>query len=276
MRRPIPLIAAAATIALILAFLSDDLVQGAPVRLPPTGAAMDYQLGGAYRLPTGVRIVVRDWHDAKPATRKRSYSICYVNAFQTQPDDDGSRRDERSRWPAELVLELEDPDWPGEAPIDLSTPDKRAAAVTHVAPMLRTCARKGFDAVDLDNLDAFTRYEGALPYGRWAALDYAARLTRVAHRHGLAVAQKNTAELTREQARTRVDFDFAIAEGCARYRECGRYRKSYGKRVLIVEYRWSDLRRACRWQRDVSVVLRDRDLRTPREPGYRYARCRTR
>ena len=33
------------------------------------------------------------------------YSICYVNAFQSQDDEDGvDRPDERSNWPAELLL----------------------------------------------------------------------------------------------------------------------------------------------------------------------------
>ena len=87
--------------------------------------------------------------------------------------------------------------------------------------MIRTCARKGFDAVELDNLDSWTRFddtprEGDVPFGKGAAIAYAARLIRRAHRRGLAAAQKNTTQIRR-----RIGFDFAIAEECGVYDECG-------------------------------------------------------
>ena len=66
----------------------------------------------------------RDWFAGEPLDAADTYSICYVNAFQTQPDEDGvDRPDERSNWPAELVLvELgDDPNWEGEYLVDLST-----------------------------------------------------------------------------------------------------------------------------------------------------------
>src|SRR5262245_46420773 len=54
----------------------------AAVALPPAHAKFDYQIGGAYAPPSGVRVVSRD-HDAQPASGL--YNICYVNAFQAQP-----------------------------------------------------------------------------------------------------------------------------------------------------------------------------------------------
>ena len=57
---------------------------------------------------------------------------------------------------------------------------------------------------------------------------------------------------------TAVGFDFAIAEECARWRECGQYVDHYGRHVLAVEYRARDFRRACRrWDDRISVVRRD-------------------
>ena len=50
--------------------------------------------------------------------------------------------------------------------------------------------------------------------------------------HGLAAAQKNWAEWDG----TAVGFDFAIAEQCAQYHECGSYVAHYGRHVLAVEY----------------------------------------
>ena len=88
--------------------------------------------------------------------------------------------------------------------------------------MIRTCARKGFDAVEFDNLDSWTRFddtprEGDVPFGKGAAIAYATRLTRRAHGAGWRSAQKNTTQLTRRQARGRIGFDFAIAEECGVY-----------------------------------------------------------
>ena len=64
-------------------------------------------------------------------------------------------------------------------------------------------------------------------------------MVRVAHRHGLAAAQKNTVELNGR----RLGFDFAIAEECGRWHECRGYKRMYGQHVLAIEYRRRDLRR---------------------------------
>jgi glycosyl hydrolase family 114 len=224
------------------------------VALPPVGAGFDYQIGGGYTLPPGVSVVSRDWRD-KPAG---DYAVCYVNAFQSQPGEG---------WPRSLVLRrFEDPDWPGEFAIDISTGAKRARAVRHVEKRLRRCAAKGFKGVEYDNLDSWTRYPRA-PFHRSDTVAYARRLVRAAHRHGLAAAQKNTVELNGP----RLGFDFAIAEECGRWRECGRYRKMYGQHVLAIEYRRRDMRRTCRVFD--SVVLRDVDVVPAGAPGYVFGRC---
>jgi hypothetical protein len=227
------------------------------VALPPVGAGFDYQLGGAYALPAGVSVVARDRHDP-PAG---DYAICYVNAFQTQPG-------ERRRWPRGLVLTRlgDDPGWPGEYAVDISTASKRARAARFVGRWVRRCAADGFDAVELDNLDSWTRFRGA-PFGRADAVAYARRLVRRAHRSGLAVAQKNTPQLDGRRA----GFDFAVAEECGRYRECGRYHRLYGDHVLAIEYRRRDMARTCR--AFGSVVLRDVNLVAPSSPGYRFGSC---
>ena len=237
------------------------LMAAASFAPPPADARFDYQIGEAYRPPAGVRVVSRDWSARPP---RRGYAICYVNAFQSQPG---------IPWPAELVLHREDPGWPGEFLVDISTGARRRAAAAVVQPMIEACARKGFDAVEYDNLDSWTRVPH-LPFGKRDALAYAARITRNAHALGLAVAQKNTAELTRRQARRRVRFDFAIAEECGRYRECDAYRRVYGDRVIAIEYRRRDFRAACRAAvRRISVVLRDRNVTAPGSRTYRYDEC---
>jgi len=247
---------------------------------PPVNAGFDYQIGGDYALPAGVDVVSRDWFiGAAPAG---AYAICYVNAFQTQDDEGGvARRDERSAWPDDLVLSRlgDDPNWGGEYLVDISTARKRKQAANWIQPMIRTCKRKGFEAVEYDNLDSWTRFddtprEGDVPFGKRDAIAFAAILAKRAHRLGLAVGQKNTVELTRRQARRRIRFDFAIAEECGRYGECGGYRRLYGDRVIAIEYRREDFDKTCQSVgAHVSVVLRDRNVTRPGSDSYTYDRC---
>ena len=137
---------------------ADDTVGGAAsLALPSAGAVPDYQLGGAYPPADGVGIVGRD-RGAEPADDV--YSICYVNAFQTQPG-------ELDSWPEDLLLHADgtpvfDPDWPDEALADTSTDDKRGRIAAIVTPWITGCAADGFDAVEFDNLDSYTRSGGAL------------------------------------------------------------------------------------------------------------------
>ena len=248
---------------------------------PPVDERFDYQIGGDYRPRRGVTVVSRDWFAGRDARGGR-YTICYINAFQTQDDERGVERpDERSNWPRRLVLhELgDDPNWGGEFLIDISSAAKRAAAVRHVRPMVDRCAAKGFEAVEYDNLDSWTRFDGTpladeVPFGRPAAIAYARLLTDYAHRRGLAVAQKNTLELGRNAALNRIRFDFAIAEQCGRHHECRAYTRMYGNRVIAIEYGRRGFRAACcSVGHRVSVVLRDVAVSTPGSATYRYRSC---
>ena len=246
---------------------------------PPPNAQFDYQIGGDYPLPPGVQVVSRDWFIGSPDPA--AYSICYVNAFQTQDDERGvDRPDERSNWPKRLVLSRlgDDPNWGGEYLVDISSAAKRARAADWLQQMIRGCADKGFDAVEYDNLDSWTRFDGTpvadrVPFGKAQAIRYAHLLTRRAHALGLAVAQKNTLQLSRRQSRA-IGFDFAIAEECGRYRECPDWRARFGNHVIDIEYRRSDFKRACRSiGKQVSVVLRDLNVTQPGSRTYRYAAC---
>ncbi len=253
---------------------------GIAVAPPPANAGFDYQIGGDYPLPEGVSVVSRDWFSGDPADEP-AYSICYVNAFQTQADERGvDRPDERSNWPRQLVLDElgDDPNWGGEYLVDVSSARKRRRAARWVEQMIDGCDRKGFAAVEYDNLDSWTRFDGTpladeVPFEKRQALAYARRLARRAHALGLAVGQKNTADVTPGQSRE-VGFDFAIAEECARYDECDRYRRIYGNGVIEIEYRRKDFRKACDTDGDqISVVLRDRQVSTPGSRRYRYDAC---
>lgn len=243
------------------------------VRLPPIDAKADYQLGGAYPPPPGVRIVSRDRTAAPPMAR---YAVCYVNGFQTQP---GSLPWWRAHHPRLLLRDrsdavVRDRGWPDEVLLDTSTRARRHTLANIVGGWMRQCARNGFAAVEPDNLDSYTRSHRLLERSDNLA---AARLFSVqAHDAGLAVAQKNLADLTRRQ-RLSIGFDFAVAEECGVYAECGGYRAAYGRRVIEIEYSDNGRRyfaRACRHHGGAwSIVYRDRDLVTPSNPRYVYAAC---
>jgi hypothetical protein len=189
------------------------------VRTPPAGARFDYQLGGPAQYSPAPAIVVRDSTD-KPWPGR--YNVCYVNAFQTQPGDPALRASELKV----AGQTVEDPDWPGEFVLD--TRGHRAQLVAAFAPVLASCARRGYRGVELDNLDSYSRSKGGLiPADN---LGYARALIAIAHRLGLAVAQKNAVELV-----GKAPFDFAITESCLLYQECGPFAARY-RVVLDVEY----------------------------------------
>lgn len=247
---------------------------------PPVNAGFDYQIGGDYPLPDGVSVVSRDWFSGRPAADP-AYSICYVNAFQTQANESGTDRpDERSNWPKRLVLSKlgDDPHWGGEYLVDISTAKKRQRAADWVAQMIEGCSDKGYDAIEFDNLDSWTRFNGTplakkVPFGKDEALAYAKLLAEQTHALDMAVGQKNTTGITSGESAD-VGFDFAIAEECSRYNECNRYRAVYGDRVIEVEYRRSDFIKACDTVGDhISVVLRDRLVSVPNSKRYVYDAC---
>lgn len=224
-----------------------------PVPLP-TGTDWDYQLGGDRPVPDHVGIVVRD-RTSEPLAGV--YNICYVNGFQTQPD---AKQFWRDRW--RLVLKDDDGEavvdgaW-GEWLLDIGTPAKRRALARIVGRWTDGCAEDGFDAVEYDNLDSFTRSRGQLEASD--ATRFARMLVRRAHLADLSAAQKNRAGWDG----TSVGYDFAIAEECAQWDECDRYADTYGERVLAVEYRAKPFKRACRdWADQIAVVRRDLALKS--------------
>lgn len=226
---------------------------GRAITLPPTGTRWDYQLGGARPVPADVGIVERD-RLAKPLAGK--YDICYVNGYQTQAEQ---KRFWHRHW--SLVLKdngrpVTDSVW-GEWLLDTRTAAKRKALTRIIGGWTDRCAKDGFQAVEYDNLDSFSRSHHLIT--RSDNKKYAALLVKRAHADGLAAAQKNWAEWDG----TAVGFDFAVAEQCGQYHECASYVASYGDHVLAVEYHDRAFRWTCGHFGDqISVVRRDVDLTT--------------
>lgn len=258
---------AAAGLTAVLAGCGAPTETADGLALPPVGVGFDYQLGRAYPPPSTVGVIVRD---ATMDPDSAEYSICYLNGFQTQPG-------ESAHWLTEhpdLVLRDEsgdpvaDPDWPDEYLLDTSSEDHRDALAALLGTVVASCATSGFDAVEIDNLDTFSRSDGRLSLDDNIAL--AAAYVDVAHALGVPVAQKNGAGHSRE-LRDGAGFDFAITEDCAKYDECADYTDVYGQLVFDIEYDAGNLQAAC--DAVTNVVLRDRDLVAPSSFEYDFDQC---
>ena len=235
--------------------------------LPPLNQGLDYQLGGAYPPPAGVKIVSRD-RTASPAAGL--YNICYVNGFQIQDS-------EATEWMtqhADLILRdaggnpVIDVDW-NEMLIDISTAAKRTRVAAIVGGWIDGCKTAGFDAVEIDNLDSYSRSGNRLTEDN--AVAAMALFSARAHAKDMAIAQKNSAEIVGRAAE--LGTDFVVAEECNHFSECQLYRAGYGDHVLVIEYVRADFTKGCTMYPGLSIVLRDRNLVMPSAAAYVYDGC---
>ena len=254
----------------VAAAITATTVQAAVVA-PPIHGKFDYQIGGTYQPADDVAIVDRDATDSPTAGR---YNICYLNAFQTQPDSlRWWKRHHRNLLLTRNGRIVKDTTW-NEALLDTSTQRKRQALAELVSSWVAGCKTQGFDAVEFDNLDSYARSNGRLHIRH--NLLYARLLVVSAHSLGLAAAQKNAVELS-QRGKDLVGFDFAIAEECQRYHECNGYRRAYGNNMVEIEY--TDYARrvfeaACNARGSViSILRRDRKVVPVGHRGYRYETC---
>ncbi|MFD7816402.1 endo alpha-1,4 polygalactosaminidase [Streptomyces sp. NPDC059785] len=266
-RKVLAVTAAGACVAALAATLSvhATTASAAEISLPPTHAGFDYQIGGAYTPPSGVEVVTRD-HTASPVDGL--YNICYVNAFQAQPGAE-------SEWGSNLLLHdgdgevVYDDAW-GEAMLDITTEAKRESIAAKVGTWIDDCAANGFQAVEPDNYDTFTRADGLIDAADAEA--FIQLLADRAHSADLAIAQKNTAELAGDREAN--GLDFAVVEECGRYDECGDFTDAFGDDVIVVEYSASGLKKACSgWGDELSIVRRDEDVTTPGSGSYVRKTC---
>lgn len=246
---------------------SDDAADTTPrdVVLPPANAGLDYQLGGDYTPPAGVEIVSRD---RMGTPQSGAYNICYVNGFQVQPGEEDD-------WEADLLLRDDngdlviDQDW-DEVILDVGSDSKRSRIAEVVGGWIRQCGDDGFDAVEIDNLDTFSRSGGLLSEDD--AVAFVRALADIAHDAGLAIAQKNAVELV--SRREEMGTDFVVAEECNAWSECDGYIDGYGEHVLMIEYATEDFETGCaEYGSQFSIVLRDRDLTTPNANEYVFDGC---
>jgi endo-alpha-1,4-polygalactosaminidase (GH114 family) len=160
--------------------------------------------------------------------------VCYIDAGTWE-----NWRPDAAKFP-KYLLGLKDGNWPGERWLDIAKFDGVLGDI--VRARVEMCRSKGFNAVDFDNVDAYTNDTGF----RLTAADqraYDIFLANTAHSLGLSVALKNDIEQIPELMPY---FDFAVDEQCFHYADCltsqngGMYGLNQfvaaGKAVFDIEY----------------------------------------
>jgi hypothetical protein len=127
---------------------------------------------------------------------------------------------------------------------------------------LDRCKRKGFAAVDPDNVDSYQADTG-FPITRSDSIRYLKFLAREAHKRGLAIGLKNATEVSRFVLDK---MDFAVTEDCFAQGWCRRSKNfiAADKPVFAIEYTDNNIRfgRFCRQTANLglSPIYKKRNL----------------
>jgi hypothetical protein len=221
----------------------------------PTTKPWQWQLQGKIDTSIDVPVFDVDGFETQAATvrslhRLRSRVICYLDVGSWE-----SYRPDASRFPLAAIGRRYE-GFPDERWLDIRRFRDFAAPLKQRFAM---CARKGFDAVEPDNLAGWENRTG-FKIGRAAQLRFNRWVAEQVHRRGMAVALKNDGRQARQLVS---DFDFAIVEQCFQYRECGYYKPfvRHGKAVFEAEYEL-ELGQYCETARDIhfSTIGKSADL----------------
>lgn len=199
----------------------------------PTTAAWQWELQGKFELTPGASVFEIDGFeypasDVKAIHASGAKAICYLDVGSWE-----EYRPDKEAFP-KSVLGKRYEGYPDERWLDIAHYKKFAPIIEKRIAM---CARKGFDAVEPDNVAGWEKENHTgfkitradqLRFNRWVA--------RQVHRRGMSVALKNDGRQAKELS---PDFDFAVVEECFQYNECGYYKNTFveeGKAVYEAEY----------------------------------------
>jgi hypothetical protein len=244
MRRRAPLAVGLALLAglLLLATLAVASALGAPSSSPPASKAAApawwtppqrltwfWQLQGT--IDNGKPVAAYDIDgfeneasEVAALHAQGKHVICYIDVGTAE-----NFRPDYGEFPASTLGRSNG--WPGERWLDI----RRLGVLEPIMQArFRMCREKGFDAIEPDNMEAFSNKSG-FPITAAQQLEYDLWIAGEAHSLGMAVLQKNDGEQSVQQ---QPYFDGALTEQCNQYRECADYEPylAAGKPVLNAEY----------------------------------------
>lgn len=153
-------------------------------------------------------------------------TICYFSAgsYEEWRDDAENFRQ------ADLGRPLEG--WAGERWVNT-----RSAGIRNIMKQRMDLAvKKGCNAIDPDNIDAYDNGGGGFQLTAADAADYVKFLAQEGHKRGLAVGLKNGGKIIKQVLNS---VDFQVNEQCLQYNECSTFRPfiDADKPVFQIEYR---------------------------------------
>ena len=154
-----------------------------------------------------------------------AHAVCYVDAGTWED----FRPDSGSYPPSVKGLSN---GWPGEQWLDIR---QTGVLLPIISARVAKCVAAGFDAVEFDNVDGYQNQTG-FPLTASDQLAFNLDLADIGHAHGLSVGLKNDLD---QLSQLTSNFDFAINEQCAQFKECDAYDAwtAANKAVVEVEYR---------------------------------------
>ncbi|GGN84358.1 endo alpha-1,4 polygalactosaminidase [Streptomyces albiflavescens] len=196
---------------------------------PRPGVAWQWQLSGRLDKTVDVPVYDIDGFDHSRATvadlhRRGRKVICYISTGAWE-----EFRPDAAKFPKAVLGRGNG--WKGERWLDIRRTDVLEPLM---AARVDLCREKGFDAVEPDNMDGYLNRTG-FPLKAADQLRYNRLIAKLAHDRGLAVGLKNDLDQIPQLVG---DFDFAVNEQCAQYKECGRLKPfiAANKAVFHVEY----------------------------------------
>ncbi|WP_416967077.1 endo alpha-1,4 polygalactosaminidase [Streptomyces sp. 4F14] len=196
---------------------------------PRPGVDWQWQLNGKLDTSVDVPVYDIDGFDQTAAVvtalhAKNRKVICYLSTGAYE-----DWRPDAADFPKSVIGKGNG--WEGERWLDIRQLSILEPLMTKRLDM---CKEKGFDAVEPDNMDGYLNDTG-FPLKAEDQLAYNRLIAGLAHDRGMSVGLKNDMDQIPDLL---ADFDFAVNEQCAQYKECDTLTPfiEAGKAVFHVEY----------------------------------------